>query len=377
MRTAQFVAAVSTLLAGPSVAEHVVVAQPIHLVGKANVEITDKAFAVDADSGVEACIVLDHCTNITISSCKFLDVPCEGIRLRQCHNVRILGNWFRGVGREKPRLAIDCYLSTDVRILRNRIQRVESGAYILESTRIMFASNYVEDVLGPMPRGQMIQFDKVFGEGNVICDNIAVNHWNRSHPEDVISIYKSTGTVSSPIIVRNNWIMGDPEVGSTDLSGSGSGIMLGDGGGGNILCAGNHLVSPGQVGIGVASGSNIVVASNVILGRRSNRSNVGIYVWNQYPQFAGKVRVASNTVAWANAQGQDSPMWQGEAKHGRAFEFTEVVIQDNVWNAWDAIGHTSTTPPTMDILSNAVPCEDTRPNQVPEDTARKLADPQH
>lgn len=374
MRTLLLSAAVSALLAGSAGAAHAVVAQPIHLVGKANVEIADKAFAADVGTEAEACIVLERCTNITISCCTFLDAPCQGIRLRQCHSVRILGNWFRGIDRGKPRLAVDCYQSTDVRILGNRIQRVESGAYILESAGIIFASNYVEDVLGPAPRGQMVQFDKVFGEGNVIRNNIAVNHWMRSNPEDVISIYKSAGTVDSPIVIQDNWIMGDPDVGSKDLSRSGSGIMLGDDGGANIACVGNRLVSSGQVGIGVASGSNILVACNVVLGRRSNRSNVGISVWNQYPQPGGIVRVTSNTVAWANARGEDNPFWQGDAKHGRKFEFAEVQIQGNAWSAWDSVvEHISTTLPDMGTFPNADPSGGFRPNHT-SDGIRQPAD---
>ena len=223
-----------------------------------------------------------------------------------------------------------------------------SGAYIVISTEIQFTDNYVEDVLGPMPRGQMIQFNEVFGKGNVIRNNIAINHWRRSHSEDVINLFKSSGAAGSPIVIQDNWIMGDPSVGSQDMSGSGSGIMLGDSGGANIVCQSNYLISPGQVGIGVASGSNIVVAGNIVLGRRSNVSNVGIYVWNESPRLGGQVRVVSNIVAWTNASGKNNAFWQGHAKHGKDFEFTEVWIQDNTWNAWDIIERAIGKPPAAD-----------------------------
>ncbi len=355
IHAAMLLMAVSTQTAPAAMDDPGNAARPIHLIGKTNVEIAGKAFSLVGRGAAEACIILDQCTNITIRSCRFADVPCQGVLIRQCEGVRISGNEFFGLGREKPCLGIDCYLSRNIRVIGNRIQRVASGAYFLQSTGILFASNDVQDVMGPIPRGEMVQFDEVYGEGNVICNNIAVNHWKRSKPADVISIYKSAGTVGSPIVIRDNWIMGDPESGSKDLLAIGSGIMLADGGGAHIVCSGNRLVSPGQVGIGVASGSNIVVIANVVLGRRSNRSNVGIYVWNQYPEPGGGVLIASNVVAWTNTRGEDSAFWNGAAKCGKAFEFTSVVLKDNVWNAWEEIGHLAAMPPMMDTVATNVP----------------------
>lgn len=312
-------------------------AQPIHLRGAKDLVIAGKAFGPWEGGRAKAGIILDHCTNITITGCTFLDLPSQGIEVNHSRGVQIVGNQFRNLGEDRPELAVKIYQSENVTVRGNRMERVASGAYVLESTAIDFSDNYVEDVLGPMPRGQMVQFDKVFGEQNRICGNTAVNHRQKSRAEDVISIYLSSGTAEDPILVEGNWISGDPESGSEDFSESGSGIMLGDAGGSHIICRGNTLISPGQVGIGVASGGDISVIANRILGQRSNRSNVGIYVWNQYPVPGGAIRIEENIVSWENAAGENNSFWQGGASQGSQFEFRSVRLWKNTWDAGDAI----------------------------------------
>ncbi len=341
---------------------------PIYLHAAKDIVISGKVFGTTGKTQTKACIILDHCTNVTVKANVFAGVPHIGIQMRHCQGVRVTGNLFRDLGGSKPQLAIEIYKSQDVVIQGNRIERVASGAHVLESTGIVFSGNYVEDVLGPMPRGQMVQYDKVFGEGNRIQGNIAINHWNRSHPEDVISIYKSAGTQKDPIVIQGNWIMGDPGVGSQDMSESGSGIMLGDAGGSHIACKGNTLISPGQVGIGVASGGDISVVSNTVLGRRSNRSNVGISVWNQYALPGGAIHIKTNRVAWENAAGQRNSFWQGDAKHGTLFEFKSVAVLKNDWDAWETVLGAIPAPPRLDGLPLLDP--GSSPNNTPEDLPR-------
>ena len=93
--------------------------------------------------------------------------------------------------------------------------------------------------------------------------------------------------------------------------------MLGDndtkggGGGGNQICRKNILVSPGQVGIGVAGGDNILVQGNTVIGGQSDVSNVGIYAWNQSNAPGGTITVSNNRVSWTGKDGTPNNWWQG------------------------------------------------------------------
>lgn len=229
-------------------------------------------------------IRMENCRNVRVENCLIHDSAACGIELQSCENVRIQG----------------C-----------RIERVASALYALESSGIQFVGNYVEDVAGPMPRGQMVQFDKVRGSGNRIQRNYAVAREGRSHPEDLISIYQSRGEPGAPILIEDNYLCGDPGSGSRGKSPSGSGIMLGDGGGGRILCRNNVLLSPGQAGIGVAGGADIAVEGNRILGTASDVSNVGLYVWNQSGEAGGEISVSGNRILWTNKEGRPNGWWNG------------------------------------------------------------------
>jgi hypothetical protein len=147
-----------------------------------------------------------------------------------------------------------------------------------------------------------IQFDKVTGSGNRIESNTITS----SPAEDMISIYKSGGTSGSWLRIRNNTVKNN-----TGKSTSGSGIMLGDAGGGYILVQGNKLTDPGQAGIGVAGGSNIRVLSNVVKSDAHPWSNVGIYVWDQYNSSCHSIEVRGNTVDWLNKNGKKNSAWNG------------------------------------------------------------------
>lgn len=248
--------------------------------------------------------------SITLEDCRDIDiVACDvrSIRIVNCNGVRVLHSFIH----DGAAVGVTIESSSNVLVQGNRIERVASGVYALDSRGVRVVGNFCADVQGPMPRGQMVQFDKVSGPGNVISDNHAINRHGRSRPEDVISIYMSQGTAASPILITRNHLRGDPQLGSQDKSDSGSGIMLGDGGGQWIHCVGNTIVDAGAVGIGVAGGSRITVAQNTVIGRVSNVANVGIYVWNQSGEPGGPVTVADNAVAWFNAGKQPNPWWEG------------------------------------------------------------------
>ncbi|MCI0543754.1 MAG: right-handed parallel beta-helix repeat-containing protein [Actinobacteria bacterium] len=173
----------------------------------------------------------------------------------------------------------------------------KGGIYGHSSSGIAVVGNHITSS-GRNP----VQFDKVTGAGNRIESNTITN----SRAEDMISIFKSSGTSGSWLRVTGNTLRDN-----TGQSNSGSGIMLGDAGGSYVLVQGNSLTNPGQAGIGVAGGSNIRVVNNTVSSAQFPWSNVGIYVWNQSGGSCGGIEVRGNTVNWLNSSGQSNPAWDG------------------------------------------------------------------
>ena len=247
-------------------------------------------------------ILLWRCKDITISGCDL-----RSIELAECERVTVRNCWIH----DSARIGVEISKSRQVRVESCRIENVMSGVYAVESQQVQVVENFVRNVKGPFPRGQMVQFDKVSGADNFIRGNHATNEHRKSHPEDVISIYLSSGEESSPILIEDNYLTGDSSRGSEGMSESGSGIMLGDSGGGHMLCRRNVILSAGQVGIGVAGGSFIRIEDNLIHGQKSNVSNVGLYVWNQSGQPSRNVSVLRNRVQWLNRRGEQNSWWNG------------------------------------------------------------------
>lgn len=178
-----------------------------------------------------------------------------------------------------------------------RTGSAEGGIYGLSSKAIAVLGNDIANS-GRNP----VQFDKVTGAGNRI-DN---NSISSNASEDMISVHKSGGTPESWLTVRDNTIRDN-----VGKSTSGSGIMVGDAGGSYILVQGNHLTDPGQVGIGVAGGSNVRVLDNDVKSAQFSWSNVGIYTWDQSSTGCDNIEVRGNTVDWVNESGQSNPAWDG------------------------------------------------------------------
>lgn len=208
-------------------------------------------------------IELVNCSNITIQNCRIAHSVGIGIKLYNCSNITIN----------------NC-----------SIDSVASGVNACTCSGIKFEYNEVKNVRGPMPRGQMIQFDEVNGGGNSISYNIGENIQGQSAPEDEISLYQSNGLPNDPILIAGNWIRGGGP------SNSGGGIMTGDGGGSYVLVKDNILINPGQYGIAISSGNNIAVKNNKVYSEKLPFSNVGIYAFNQYPSSCSTNTVTNNTI---------------------------------------------------------------------------------
>ena len=112
------------------------------------------------------CIKLIGCSDITIRNCKLGPSKNEGVYLYHCSNITVT----------------NCSMDS-----------VDSGIVADSCTGIKITYNNVKNVLGPLPRGQMVQFGHVYGSDNCISFNIGENIPGQSSPEDEISLYKSNG----------------------------------------------------------------------------------------------------------------------------------------------------------------------------------------
>ncbi|MBP6662714.1 MAG: right-handed parallel beta-helix repeat-containing protein [Paludibacter sp.] len=222
------------------------------------------------------CIKLSNCSNITIRNCKLGPSKGEGVFLSNCTNITVT------------------YCTMD---------SVESGVVADIGSGIKVTYNNVKNVLGPMPRGQMVQFGNVNGSGNCINYNNGENILGQSHPEDEISLYMCNGTAQDPIQVVGNWIRGGGP------SGSGGGIMTGDMGGSYILVQDNILINPGQYGITIASGHHITIKNNKIYSKKLPFSNVGLSAYRQYPIDTYANTISDNEVNFTNKNGVLNNMW--------------------------------------------------------------------
>jgi parallel beta-helix repeat protein len=240
------------------------------------------------------CIRLVNCSRVTIKNCRLLMARGNGV---------------------------DIYKSQYITVENCYIENAATGVYALESQHININHNIVKNVQGPLPRGQMVQFDEVTGTANRVTDNRCENIPGESHPEDAINMYKTSGTISDPVKITGNLIRGGgPSV-------NGGGIMLGDNGGGHLIAAGNILVNPGAYGIGISSGTDIQVIDNMVYSKQQPFSNVGIYVWNQSSTACLSNVISGNKVNWTNAKGEVNGGWD----NGNCGPVTGW--ETNTWNA--------------------------------------------
>ena len=223
------------------------------------------------------CIKLSNCSNIIIQNCKLSHSTGEGVYLSNCTNVSVT----------------NCFMDS-----------VESGVVADVCSSIQVTHNHVKNVLGPMPRGQMVQFGNVSGTNNNISYNDCENISGQSHPEDVISLFESNGTTSDPIKVIGNWIRGGGP------STSGGGIMTGDMGGSYVLVQDNILVNPGQYGITISSGHDITIKNNKIYSDKLPFSNIGLSAYKQYSTVdTYSNTILNNEVNFTNKDGVLNNMW--------------------------------------------------------------------
>lgn len=221
-----------------------------------------------------------------------------------------------------------------IQITSNLIHNIDgrrsngAGGYLPFNIRTHHADGKVEEGFDTV---QFVQFDGVtaLAHGEIAWNEVT-NDAGASRVEDNISIYESSGTVQSPLLIHDNCIRGaftiDPtrsgQVDAGDFTEdwdyTGGGIMLGDGPGKNLASAcgfikgyANLVVGTSNYGIAIASGHDIEISDNRVIssgtlpdGRSVMLQNVGIYIWDtahgknrQPPTFFGDIG-KNNFVGW-------------------------------------------------------------------------------
>jgi hypothetical protein len=202
--------------------------------------------------------------------------------------------------------------ATRITVERNDIHDVSTGVFArLAQHPIIVDRNRVTNIRGPFYRGQMVQFDGVSSgtsRSKITCNVSDVQGAAFDNVEDHISMHDSPGLPADRTEIAYNRIRGGH-------SKSGSGIMIGDGptGGGHVWVHDNVIVNIGNVGMGIAGGSNVTFENNRIFNDGiSSLSGAGMTVRNYTTlpcngHLLRGNRVSSIDVAWGT--GQQSPYW--------------------------------------------------------------------
>jgi hypothetical protein len=224
--------------------------------------------------------------------------------------------------------------ASHITIERNVIHDVSSGVYAVSSRHpIIMDRNYVYNVRGPRPRGQMIQMNRVTGgeSGSKVTCNVSdampgmrygVLHGNTTDGvEDHISMYRSPGLEADRTEIAYNRLRGGHK-----FSKSGSGFNIGDLGGGNVSAHHNIVVNVANVGAGISGGHNISIENNRIYQDRSDGIyvNLGLMVWAQAgATCTGGHTIRNNRVWTLNSRGEQNSFWN-------AGNCGDVTISGNV-----------------------------------------------
>jgi hypothetical protein len=267
-----------------------------------------------------ACIVIaDGSTEIVIRNSELIDCGGPGIDIMASQGVRIES--VRIVNTTGPAVALSDVQNAEVR--DSYFERNASALYAHQSSGVQFKRNFVRNVKGPFPRGQMVQFDKVVGAGNSVLCNVVVNEPGLSAPEDAINMFRTNGTPESPVQISFNKIIGGGP------SESGGGILAGDYGGKHITISDNVLIDPGQYGIAIAGGEHITIIRNRVLAKRQSFNNVGLYVWRVAPEGGpcADHTVRDNEISYINGSGKWNPNWNAR---------NCGLVRDYAHNTWYA-----------------------------------------
>lgn len=263
--------------------------------------------------------VINGKTNLVIENMRFENAPGVILDISNSSNIIIRNCFFGRSGAE----AIVLQGSSNIRIEKCLFTYNTTGVYAVSSSTIKVIGNQFVNMRqrsGPA-RGQFVQFNAVTGEGNEVSGNKGENFAGESDPEDLISMFKSSGTAASPILIKNNMFRG----GGPSLSGGG--IVLGDYGGSYMIAEGNTLLDPGQYGMAVAGGSNMTMINNKIFAKQQPFTNNPLFVWGQSGVACSNITVKSNRASWVDKTGYVNGGWNAGNCGNTSFEYPTPITE--------------------------------------------------
>jgi len=235
--------------------------------------------------------------------------------------------------------------ATRVTVTGNIIHDVASGVYArLALNPILVEGNRVYNVRGPLPRGQMVQFDSVTGDatsrivGNVSDKNAATI---TTHYEDHISLYRSAGTAAHPIEIACNKIRGGDSI-------TGAAITVGDNGGGYADIHDNVVILTPSSGISIAGAHDLSITRNLVYNRggsASSHTNWALTIFSYASNTPRNVTVTGNRALAAMwLDGYDGQVGPGMWSDGSG---SNIVSSGNSWQDGSLSSATwDTTPPS-------------------------------
>jgi len=255
------------------------------------------------------CVTISNSSDIVVDGSDL--GPCGGnaVAIKKSAAVKIVNSSIHterdGAGTGDSGLGILIKNSSDVLVQGNEFAYNESSVYALDSSDVRVIGNFSLNPLGPVPRGQHVQFNHV--QGGLIGDNYGIassdttTYRLAAHKEDAINLF-----YAASVEVRANYL-----VGGTSPSGCG---IIADGSGTANTIVDNVVIRTAQCGIGIAGGTNHIIAGNKVLDTNipDGRGNVGIYVWNLYAGPCSGHSVTGNAVSnlWPNGYSND--YWDGQ-----------------------------------------------------------------
>ncbi len=234
------------------------------ITNQSNVVIENMRF----ENALSVALYVGNSSNITIRNCFFNKGVAEAIVLEGSKNITIVDCLFNG-------FVAGVYATTCQSV------KVNNNQFVNMRMRADGSS-----------RGQFVQFNTVTGAGNEVMNNKGENFPGESNPEDQVSMFKSSGTATSPLLIKNNMFRG----GGPSLSGGG--IVAGDYGGDYIIIENNQLVNPGNYGIAVAGGNYNVLNNNRVYSDYHSYNNAGVIIWGQGGASCSNVTYTNNHINW-------------------------------------------------------------------------------
>lgn len=268
---------------------------------------------IDGASG--DAIELVDCSNITIKNMRIKNAGGGAIKLTRCSNITIYNNKITDTNGNDIILGHAVYCDDcgdNIVVKGNWMEDVASGVTLNQCDGVTgyrifgnWCKNPNRSTTGD--QGEFV-FAQYCGPMDLwVYDNGCWGDPGTAFIEDWINMYRSYGTESLPIKIYNNTIHG------SGTSGSGGGIMSCDVGSEGVSTAvgwikvyNNTLINPGQYGIAITSGHDVMVYDNDIYAGASNPfidiCNVGIYLerWGT-SSVAGSLHsctVSGNNVVW-------------------------------------------------------------------------------